>query len=121
MTRILIVDDNLLTIELLQTLFELEGYQVTCLRNSQSVVSTAKELRPAVILLDFYLGGTESTGLVREIRQTPDIANTPIVVVSGAEKEAEVLAAGADRFLFKPFLPSELLAVVQILIDSQKQ
>ena len=115
MTKILIVDDNRLTIDLLQTLFELEGYKVTCLRNSHSVVSTTEELKPEIILLDFYLGGTESTELVRKIRQTPEIASIPIVVFSGAEKEAEVLAAGADRFLFKPFPPSELLAIIQTL------
>lgn len=118
MTKILIVDDNHLTVDLLQTLFELEGYQVTCLRSGHSVISTTKELRPEVILLDFYLGGTESTELVREIRQTPEIASTPIVVFSGAEKEAEVLAAGADKFLFKPFPPSELLDIVQTLANS---
>lgn len=117
MAQVLIVDDNLLTIELLQTLFELEGYQVTCLRSGQDVISTAQELKPKIILLDFYLGGIESTGLVREIRQTADIADIPIVVLSGAEKEAEVLAAGADKFLFKPFPPSELLAIVQTLTN----
>jgi CheY-like chemotaxis protein len=117
-TQILIVDDNQLTIELLQTLFELEGYQATCLRNGHSVISTAKELKPEIILLDFYLGGTESTELVREIRETPEIANIPIIVFSGAEKEAEVLAAGADRFLFKPFPPSELLEMVQTLTEA---
>jgi two-component system phosphate regulon response regulator PhoB len=118
MTKILIADDNRLTIDLLQTLFELEGYDVICLNNSRSVVSTAEEQKPAIILLDFYLGGTESTRLIREIRQIPAIASTPIIVFSGAEKGAEVLAAGADRFLFKPFSPSELLEMIKTLTDS---
>lgn len=119
MAKILIVDDNQLTVDLLQTLFELEDYQVICLNNGSEVLLTVKNQRPAAILLDYYLDGTESTALIQEIRRTPLIANTPIVVFSGAEKEAEVLSAGANKFLIKPFEPSELIEIIGILIGDQ--
>ena len=109
----MIVDDDRLTSSLLQTLFELEGFEVTCVAESGKVISSIEEQKPSVVLLDFHLGNTESTAFIRQIREVPGIASVPIIVFSGEDKAEETLAAGADRFLIKPFDPSGLVEIVK--------
>ncbi len=116
MAKLLIVDDNPLTMELLTTLFELEGFQVASVRDGSSVLPAIAEQAPALVLMDFYLGKIEATDLVREIRGAPVMADIPIVVVSGADKAYEVLSVGANRFLQKPFEPARLLEIVSELV-----
>jgi DNA-binding response OmpR family regulator len=116
-TKILIADDDQLTTVLLQTLFEMEGIRAVCVNDSRSVLSSIEAERPALVLLDYYLGGIESTALVRQIRDTPAIHDVPIVILSGADRAAETLDAGADRFLGKPFEPDKLLAIINDLIS----
>lgn len=117
--KVLIVDDDRVTADLLQVLFEMEGFEVACVHDSRSVVSSIEEQDPAIVLLDFYLGNTESTEIVRQIRSTPAIADVPIIVLSGSDRAAEALAAGANRFVGKPFELSELLGAIQDLTSQR--
>jgi DNA-binding response OmpR family regulator len=110
---LMIVDDDRLTSSLLQTLFELEDFAVTCVAESAMVIASIEEQEPSIVLLDFHLGNTESTAIIRQIRQVPAIARTPILVFSGEDKAEETLAAGADRFLIKPLNPTKLVEIVK--------
>jgi DNA-binding response OmpR family regulator len=113
LTDVLIADDDQLTSSLLQTLFELEGMEATCVIEAGEVVSAVEEQRPSLVLLDFFWGRRGSAPLIRQIRSSPGIASTPILVFSGEDKTREALAAGADRFLTKPFDPTMLVEIVK--------
>jgi CheY-like chemotaxis protein len=59
--------------------------------------------------------------LCRAVRADPELRGLPIVVLTARglpEDRAAALEAGADRFLTKPFRPSDLLAAVGSLADS---
>jgi CheY-like chemotaxis protein len=113
LTSVLIADDDQLTSSLLQTLFELEGVDAVCVTEAGEVVSAIEQQRPSLVLLDFFWGRRESTPLIRQIRSSPAIAPTPIIVFSGDDKTQEALAAGADRFLVKPLDPTRLVEIVK--------
>ena len=114
--KVLVADDNILTTSLLQTLFEMEGFEVICVNDGRKVVSSIQEHEPAVVLMDYHLGGIEGTTLIPQVRDIPSVANVPIVVFSGADKAPEALAAGADRFVGKPFEPTELVELINELV-----
>jgi len=114
--KVLVADDNLLTTSLLQTLFEMEGFEVICVNDGPKVVSSIQEHEPDVILMDYHLGSIEGTTLIPQIRDIPKVAAVPIVVFSGADKAPEALAAGADRFVGKPFEPTELVDLISELV-----
>lgn len=113
MSSVLIADDDQLTSSLLQTLFELEGLEATCVAEAGEVIPAIEEQRPSVVLLDLYWGRKEGTALIREIRASPAIASTPVIVFSGEDKTQETLAAGADLFLTKPLDPTRLVEIVK--------
>jgi two-component system phosphate regulon response regulator PhoB len=74
------------------------------------------EYRPAVALLDVQMPGRTGLDITRAIRSQPQLSGTHIVLLTSKAQDADVkagLAAGADRYLTKPFSPLELLTVVE--------
>jgi CheY-like chemotaxis protein len=71
--------------------------------------------RPALALLDVRMPGRSGLELVRAIRANPDLSAMVIVLLSSQADQEDIragLAAGADRYLTKPFSPLQLVSIV---------
>ena len=116
LAKVMIVDDDRTTVKLLQTLLELDGYQVTVVGRGADVVPLAQQAVPDVFLVDYHLSDIDGVDVIRALRALPQFASTPIVMTSGLDVEAEALRAGANTFLVKPFEPDQLPALFDALI-----
>ena len=114
--KILIVDDDRTTVKLLQTLLEMDGFEVFVSPRGQDALSVAYDVHPEIFLVDYHLTDMEGIELVVALRDTDEFCNTPIVVASGLDKEDVALEAGANLFLVKPFEPNELATTFYNLI-----
>lgn len=108
MSKVMIVDDDRTTVSLLQTLLELDGFEVVIVSMGKDVIPTAEADPPDIILMDYHLTDTEGVRVLRKIRQHESLSNMPVVMASGMDVTDEVMAAGANEFLVKPFEPSAL-------------
>lgn len=108
MTKVMIVDDDRTTVKLLQTLLELDGYEVAVAGRGADVMPMAQKFQPNIFLMDYHLSDMDGVEVVRALRGSAEFASTPIVVTSGLDVEDEVIDAGANLFLVKPFEPDEL-------------
>lgn len=114
MQKILLADDDYTMVALLKTLLSMEGYQVaTLLDKTGDVLENIRLAKPDVLLIDIYLGNCNGLDIVRQIRQTPEINRIKIIMASGIDKTEECLAAGADVFLLKPYMPNELFDILR--------
>ena len=120
MSTILIVDDDRTFSGLLQTVFELEGHQAVVVTLREMIVQRAREIRPALILMDVHIAEGDTLSILRELRSDGELKSVPVVMTSGMDRSAECLAAGASRFVFKPFRPSELLEIVADLVSENQ-
>lgn len=118
MPKIMIVDDDRTMVKLLKTLLELDGFDVSVVRDGCDVVEKALELMPDVIMMDYHLSDTNGSEVLRHIRAHQDLAHLPVVIASGMNVEDEVLAAGANAFLVKPFDPDDLPKLFSQLMGS---
>lgn len=116
MPRVLIVDDDPTTVKLLQTLLELDGFEVSVAPRGQMAFDSLQEFRPDAFLIDFHLHDMDGTELVEMLRANAEFANAPIIMASGLDKEDEALSAGADEFLVKPFEPNLLADIFYDLL-----
>lgn len=116
MAKVLIVDDDKTTVTLLQTLLELDGFEIRTVGLGSKVLSTVVEFEPDVILLDYNLSDMEGIDVLRDLRNHEDYADLPVVMTSGLDVADKVTAAGANKFLIKPFEPEELPAIFHGLI-----
>jgi CheY-like chemotaxis protein len=114
MIKILLADDDFTMVALLKTLLGMEGYQVaTLLDKKGSILDNIRREMPDVLLIDIFLGARNGMDVVRQIRQTPDLKDLKIVMVSGIDKTEECLAAGANAFLLKPYMPEALFDLLR--------
>lgn len=115
MTKIMLVDDDRTSTSLLQTLLELDGYDVVVVSRGLDVISKAEQTQPDFFLMDYNLNDVRGVDVLVELRQHPQFHNAPIVIASGMDVSEEVMAEGANAFLTKPFEPSDLADLINNL------
>ncbi len=109
MVKVLLADDDFTMVALLKTLLGMEGYQVaTLLDKTGNIMENIRREKPDILLIDIFLGTRNGMDVVRQIRAIPDMKDLKIVMVSGIDKTEECLAAGANAFLLKPYMPEAL-------------
>lgn len=118
--KILIVDDDHATREMLTLALELEGYQVSEASNGLRLLGSLQVDRPDLVLLDVQMSWIDGFDLCRAIKRNPDLRQIPIVFVSGCRSEQEIrdgIAAGADDYFTKPVDLEVLRARIRELIE----
>lgn len=119
---ILIIDDDELFLESNREMLEAFGYRVCTAVNGTEGLALAKEHAPDLIILDIMMTyDTEGMDVARQIKQQPDTAATPIVMVSGIVSEKKLSAPPrpdrewlpVERVLEKPIAPRRLIAEVE--------
>jgi CheY-like chemotaxis protein len=112
MAKVMLVDDDATMISLLTTLLQLEGHQVSKPDPGASVVQAAQQIQPDVLLMDVYLAHEDGIEMLKQMRSTPELKDTFVVMQSGLNASHECMSAGANAFLLKPYPPDELLACI---------
>lgn len=112
----MIVDDDRTTVSLLETLLELDGFEVVVVGRGMDVIPKATTTNPDIFLVDYHLTDTTGLDVLQQLRDHADFSDTPVVITSGMNVKEEVMAAGADEFVVKPFEPSDLPTLFNRLI-----
>jgi CheY-like chemotaxis protein len=116
MTRVLVVDDEIDTLNLLRTILEISGYEAFTTLNSVDAITLAEVEHPDCILLDIMMPQLDGFTLCKMMRLHPATANLPIVFVtaySALDLEDRRREAGADMVLPKPIGMDVLIEAVQ--------
>ncbi len=115
--KLLIVDDDPITCQLLALQLEMEGYASTTLSDPEQVLDVIVEESPNLILVDYHLGTHDGLDLLHTIRNHEKCRCLPAVVMSALDHQQECESAGADGFVLKPFSLQELVAIIQKVLE----
>lgn len=116
---ILVVEDNPLNLDLVRDLLEGEGYIVAAAETAEAGIRLARELRPALILMDISLPGMDGLEATRIIKSDPATRHLPIIALTAhAMKGDDRLAAsaGCDGYLAKPINTRHFISTVRALV-----
>lgn len=114
--RVLVVEDDREIRALMQSSLSVEGFEVQTAVSLSEASALLRHSPPDVIVLDLGLPDGDGVQLVREVRTRHSL---PIIVVSARHQEAQkiqLLDAGADDYLTKPFSVGELLARIRVAL-----
>ena len=118
---ILLIDDDPHLMHVLSTFFDLEGYHVLKAADGKEAMNVLGEMVPDLVMLDLGMPGDNGLEVCRQIKANRKLKNVPIVIFTGAEsRQDELLAAGADRYIPKPYSLDGLKDTVKELISSKK-
>ncbi len=117
---VLIVEDDEDLREILRAEFEIEGLTVLAATNGSEAVTTARQLKPDLILMDVLMpvmNGIEATRIIKTDKETRHI---PIIILTVADKKEDIIEAleiGAIDYITKPFFMPELKARIKSVLQ----
>ena len=117
--RILVVDDNQLNIDLLNTRLTMEYYDVATALNGEEALAILARESIDIVLLDVMMPGIDGFEVCERIKGDPATMDVPVVMVTALDQmqdRVRGLKAGADDFLTKPVNEMQLLARVKSLV-----
>ena len=112
--RILIADDDSMSLRLLEKTLERDGYEVTAVTNGRKAVEEmCRPEGPRLALLDWVMPGLDGPAICREVRKQRGLRHVHLVLLTSKNSKKDIvqgLESGADDYLIKPFDPEELRA-----------
>ncbi len=112
---VLVADDDPTILRLLYTALSDDGYEVFKSASGDETLALARELKPALILMDILMPGTDGSEVCKFMRSDAELADIKVIFVSALGEEVLGNVAdesGANDFLAKPFRLPELLELV---------
>ncbi|MBC8140962.1 MAG: response regulator [Armatimonadetes bacterium] len=114
--RVLAVDDEPTILRLIEFVLDRQGYTVHTATDGDDALVVAAQFRPHLIILDIMMPRKDGFAVTEAIRAHPDLAHTPIIVLSAKAQDTDLAqgeAVGVDAYLTKPFEPDALIAAVE--------
>ncbi len=118
--RILVVDDEPDLAGTVCSMLEHEGFHCHMIHDGNLVIDAVRRFQPDLVLLDVELPGKSGYKLCWEIKSTKELAGVPVVLLSAKGREMDHklgMAMQADAYVDKPFQFTELMGVVQLLLN----
>ena len=114
--RILIVEDDPRTAEIVRLYLDRDGYNVTAVHDGRAGLDAVQSEPPDLVILDLLLPGMDGLELCKAVRRE---CRVPIIMLTALSTEQDKLAGldlGADDYVTKPFSPRELTARVRAVL-----
>ena len=117
--RILIVDDNRMNVDILESCLGFHGYEIITAADGEEALAAATAQQPDLILLDVMMPKVDGLEVCRRLKADPSRPFTPIILVTARADSKDVVAgleAGGDEYLTKPVDQDALVARVRSML-----
>lgn len=121
MTKVLIVDDEQVILEVLEAYFEKEGWIVQFASNGLEALKKITNEKPDIIILDLMLPDISGEEVCRLTRK---VSNVPIIMLTAKSAEDDLIngiVIGADDYVTKPFSPREVVIRIKAILRRLKR
>jgi CheY-like chemotaxis protein len=117
-SKILIVENNLESSDLLLRWLGMEGYKIVCARDGQEGFDLALTEKPDLILTDLSMPNVDGVQMIRMVRNEPQLTSMPVVVLTASYSEpvTQAIASGANMVIYKPVIIEQLFRVIKELL-----
>ncbi len=110
---VLVIDDDPTARELMQRFLDRQGLHMAGAASGEEGLRLAKELRPAVILLDVLMPGMDGWAVLTALKADPELAPIPVIMATILDEHNVGFALGATDFLTKPIDRERLASLLQ--------
>jgi len=117
--KILVIEGNPDFLETVSDILEIEGYKLVTALDGYEGLRKVREEKPDLLILDVTLPGMDGFEVCRYLRADSNTAHLPIIILTARTLTKDQMIGfeiGADDYLTKPIVPSELLTRVEALL-----
>ena len=122
--RVVWIEDDPELLRLGQLVLSHKGYEVVTVNDSREGYAVVLRERPDVILLDLMMPDVEGWAIYNQIKATPELKDTPVIVVTAkaqpADRAMALHLAKVDGYLVKPYDQNQLLDMMSQVIAQRK-
>ncbi len=119
---ILVVDDNPMNLDILQTRLSVHGYDILTAADGEEALAVAREKRPDLILLDIMMPKLDGIEVCKQLKADASLPVMPIIMVTAKADSKDIVAgldAGGDEYLTKPLDQAALVARVKSMLRNK--
>lgn len=124
MTKILIIEDEEILLEILRGKLEYEGYTVSVAKDGEIGLAKLKEEKPDLVLLDVVMPKMDGFGVLSAKAKDDEIKNIPVIIISNSGEPSELekgIKMGANDYLIKAeFDPQEVIEKMRKYLSAEK-
>ncbi|QDU59623.1 Autoinducer 2 sensor kinase/phosphatase LuxQ [Planctomycetes bacterium Pan216] len=117
--RVLVIDDDSGSRDLLERMIGRAGYQVDVASSGKEGLEIARQRPPNLIMLDLLMPEMDGWSVLNTLKADAALVNTPVVVVSVSDKKRMGYALGAVDYLVKPIKQDRLLRMLERLVGGK--
>lgn len=113
--RVLVVDDSPTDRQIVSTILQRQGYEVTTAVDGEEALAKIAAERPPLIVLDIVLPKMNGYQVLRQLKTAPETRDIKVILLSSKSQESDRfwgLKQGADDYIAKPYPDEALLAAV---------
>ena len=109
---VLVAEDDKATATLLARWIRSAGYRVNLVRSGGEVLESARSLRPRFVTLDVLMPNTDGWSALTALKQDPETASIPVIVVTIIDEPGIASSKGADAYILKPVTRESILSAL---------
>jgi twitching motility two-component system response regulator PilH len=121
MTLVLIVDDSPTEVHVLSGYLKKHGFAIATAAEGREGIEKARELKPALILMDVVMPGVNGFQATRELARSAETASIPVIMVTTKGLETDKIwgmRQGAVEYLVKPVTEKQLVEKVRSVLGA---
>lgn len=119
-TRILVIEDDPINLELMDFLLRTVGYVPSLARDGVEGLAVARRDRPDLIVSDILMPNMDGYEVARRIRSDPELCRTPLLAVTAlamAGDREKIIEAGFDGYISKPLNIQNFVAQIRAFLE----
>ena len=110
---VLVVDDDATARDVMRRFLAKEGFDVVTARDGEECLRLARDVRPAVILLDVLMPGLDGWDVLRELKADPALSHIPVTMITIMDEQSKGFSLGASDYMTKPIDRGRLRTLLQ--------
>lgn len=121
--KVLVIDDDTTTCSLFEAILQLEDFETASVTSIEhgDILSILNREKPHLLIMDYHLGSQPTLQYIATIKAAAGWRHLPIIMTSGLDHRQKCLAAGADRFILKPFKWQEVTKAIRELQHAREE
>jgi len=117
---VLVIDDEPSSLQLIQRYLSKEGWRVVLAQSGQEGLRLAMELKPDVICLDVLMPSMDGWTVLTTLKNTPELARIPVIIVTMMNDKNLGYALGASEFMTKPVGRERLVSMLDKYVPNRQ-